>query len=296
MRTKFDPTDIRYIKLGSGGAYVNAALDQGIIPLAFPLADHQLCVAGDWTELGVQMIARARSKKAIQQDIRELRDFYELPAGSLWITMARGYLWWALAGDEIKAAKPDAAGPVRWRSTQDGWHSAALTGTPLSLQTLSSVLTRTSSYRRTICKVHAEDYLMRRIRGENHPLYEHAGTLQAEMTDLADQMIRELHWAELETLIDLIFTRNGWRRTSLLGGNMPDVDLILEQPLTGETAWVQVKTGSQQGELEDYMARFKANGSCDRFIYACASPCGALRLPDGLDRAHGAARARFRLR
>ena len=67
------------------------------------------------------------------------------------------------------------------------------------------------------------------------------------MTDLADKMIRELHWAEFETLIDLIFTRNGWRRTSLLGGKMPDVDLIVEQPLTCEVAWVQVKTGIPTG-------------------------------------------------
>ena len=45
-----------------------------------------------------------------------------------------------------------------------------------------------------------------------------------------------------------------------------------------------VKTTSRQAELEDYIARFKADGICDRFFYACASPLGTLSLPDGQHR------------
>jgi hypothetical protein len=39
----------------------------------------------------------------------------------------------------------------------------------------------------------------------------------------------------------LIFTRGGWQRTGALGGGQADVDLVLKQPITAETAWVQVK-------------------------------------------------------
>ena len=64
---------------------------------------------------------------------------------------------------------------------------------------------------------------------------------------------------------------------------MPDVDLILEQPVTGETAWVQVKTASTQAELTDYISRFRSDGSCTRFYFACASAKGTLSLPSGSD-------------
>lgn len=37
----------------------------------------------------------------MRKDIRELRDFYEMPAGSLWITFAHGHLYWCQADQEV---------------------------------------------------------------------------------------------------------------------------------------------------------------------------------------------------
>jgi hypothetical protein len=70
-------------------------------------------------------------------------------------------------------------------------------------------------------------------------------------------------------LVDLILTRAGWRRQSALGEGEVDVDLLLDHPTTGELAWVQIKTGTSQAELEDYLRRFEADGSCQRFFYIC---------------------------
>ena len=52
-----------------------------------------------------------------------------------------------------------------------------------------------------------------------------------------------LHQDDFETLVDLIFARGGWHRVSALGGNEADIDLAVEQSLTGERAFVQVKSG-----------------------------------------------------
>lgn len=46
-------------------------------------------------------------------------------------------------------------------------------------------------------------------------------------------MIKALHFADFEVLVDLIFTRNGWRRMGVPGANYPDVDLVLDHPVTG---------------------------------------------------------------
>jgi hypothetical protein len=66
-----------------------------------------------------------------------------------------------------------------------------------------------------------------------------------------------------------------------LGGTVTDVDMIVEQPLTGETAFVQVKASSRQAELDDYIERFKSNGRFDRFMFVCAAPQDGMSLPGG---------------
>ena len=80
------------------------------------------------------------------------------------------------------------------------------------------------------------------------------------MTEVAAKLIAGLHWAEFETLVDLIFARSGWQRVSRVGGTLADVDLILEQPVTGETAFVQVKSKAGQSVLDDYIGRFRRSG------------------------------------
>lgn len=92
-------------------------------------------------------------------------------------------------------------------------------------------------------------------------------------------MIRQLDWRDFETLVDLIFARGGWQRSSVLGKDQVDVDLILAQPTIGETAWVQIKSKTSQAELNDYLGRFRRDGSCDRFFFVCHSASGALSLP-----------------
>jgi hypothetical protein len=58
------------------------------------------------------------------------------------------------------------------------------------------------------------------------------------------------------------------------------VDLILSQPLLGETAWVQIKSTASQADLNDYLDRFQRDGSCDRFFFVCHSSVGPLTPPE----------------
>jgi hypothetical protein len=98
--------------------------------------------------------------------------------------------------------------------------------------------------------------LLRRIRDEPDPLHAQATALKVEMCEIGLRMIRQLDWRDFETLVDLIFARGGWQRSSVLGKGQADVDLILTQPTIGETAWVQIKSGTSQAELDDYVGRF----------------------------------------
>ncbi len=100
------------------------------------------------------------------------------------------------------------------------------------------------------------------------------------MTTVATEMITGLHWADFETLVDLIFARAGWQRISRVGGSQADTDLVLEQPTTSETAFVQVKSKASQAVLDDYIGRFRRRGTYDRMFFVCHSPARTLSVND----------------
>ena len=276
----FEPGAVRYIKLGENGKWATNALERGIIPFGYRSVDHGVCVAGNWDEAGRQLVGMGRTASGVSQGLRELKDFYGLLENTLWVTMADGHFWWAFAEGAVvgvQQGNPDE--PARYRQTRGGWSKTSLTGEPLTVRSLSSALTSTASYQMTICAIKHADYLLRRIRDEPDPVHVQASALRSEMREIGLRMIRQLDWRDFETLVDLIFSRGGWQRSSVLGKNQADVDLILSQPTIGETAWVQIKSGTSQAELDDYVGRFQRDGSCDRFFFVCHSVAGALSLP-----------------
>jgi hypothetical protein len=60
--------------------------------------------------------------------------------------------------------------------------------------------------------------------------------INTDTTDIALRMVRQLNCRDFETLVDLIFLRGGWQRISALGGDQAHVDLVLSEPISGETA------------------------------------------------------------
>src|SRR3546814_5879921 len=98
--------------------------------------------------------------------------------------------------------------------------------TPLRLDGLSSRLTQVTGYRKTICKVKSPEYVVRRINGDEAPVMVRARAARTALVTVAREMIAGLHWADFETLVDLIFARSGWQRVSRVGGNLSDVDQI----------------------------------------------------------------------
>src|SRR5947209_4302048 len=120
---------------------------------------------------------------------------------------------------------------------------------------LSTKLTKVASYRRTLCAVEAEEYLLRRINGVVEPLVQKSNQARDALLDVLTQAIESLHWADFETMVDVIFARSGWHRASAIGGTQKLVDMTLEQPTTGERGAVQVKSSAGQRTLEEFISR-----------------------------------------
>jgi len=140
---------------------------------------------------------------------------------------------------------------------------------------LTTRLTQVANYRGTICAVRAADYLVRKINAREEPVVAVATSARAAMLTSAREMIAELHWADFEIMVDLIFARGGWQRTSVLGSTMADIALLIEQPTIGEVASVQVKSRASQAILDEHMSYFASSG-LTRTFFVCHSPDGSL--------------------
>jgi hypothetical protein len=273
------PAAVRYIKLGHGGRWARQSLEAGYVSFGYHSIPHDICERKEWKRLE-DLLSDRRSKGAITAGVTEVKTFYEMGEDCLWITIADGRLWWAFANtDVVWVGDGEDGGPSRFRRTIGPWRSSDVQGRPLHVADLSSKLTQVANFRATICGVAEHAYLLRRINGLEEPVVASARKARHQVTGVAVDLIRGLHWADFETLADLIFARSGWQRSTRIGGTLADIDLLMEQPLTGERAFVQVKSKASQDVLNDYIERFRASGY-DRFFFVCHSARGTLELPD----------------
>lgn len=169
-RTRVEASAVRYIKLGPSGAWVERCLQDNVIELDHHEVPHALAAAGDWEAVRQVLKGLGRQAGKVTDFTRELRDFYTLPDTTLWITVARGRLWWALAEAQVEPVAEAGRG-ARLRRTKGPWRSTDVNDQPLLLDRLSTRLTKVAAYRQTLCSVEAADYLMRRINAEAEPVW-----------------------------------------------------------------------------------------------------------------------------
>ncbi len=271
---KIAPSTVRYIKLGECGRWFEDCIAQGLLRFAEPIP-HDLAAKGDWDAVRALYIAQGSAKPG--NALSELRTFCEQGPECLWITIGRGRLWWAFAERDVQ----DAGNGERIRRTLGGWSSQDVHGAPLMLTGLSSRLTKTAGYPRTICGLEpdVEAYLLRRLNCDEDPLQGRAEAAKAELLEIAETLVSDLHWRDFEVLVDLIFADSGWRRVGAVGGGaQADSDLILQQTATGERALVQVKSSADAAVFEDYLRRFRAQRDIDRLFFVCHSFRGSKPL------------------
>jgi hypothetical protein len=156
------------------------------------------------------------------------------------------------------------------RRSIGGWRNFDINGLLLRIDSLGTKLTKVASYRRTVCAVEAEEYLLRRINGVIESLIEKSNEARNALLDIISEAIAALHWVDFETLADVIFARSGWHRTSAIGGTQKLFDMALEQATTGERAAVQVKSSATQKALDQFISQADETGTFNRLF---------LRLP-----------------
>ncbi|XBQ17392.1 MAG: hypothetical protein ABL308_05800 [Oceanicaulis sp.] len=261
-------TVVRYIKLGPGGAWAERAIAEGKLVLDFREVPHEVAASGDEAALlDACLRFRGGHERNAKTDAGEISAFYQASSSDLWITFHAGRLWWAFCERGVHPSAPEDGLGARYRRVIYGWRSTDADGAPLHLASLDGRITQLAAYRRTICAVKAADRVLRAINAEPHPDGVAAASARDTLLASVSNLIQQLSPQDFEVLIDLIIARLGWRRVGALGGPQKTVDIELEQPLTGERAFVQVKSRSSQAELDSYVAEFERRDE-DRMIYA----------------------------
>jgi hypothetical protein len=276
---RLNPPEIRYIKLGRGGCWVDASLDRGELHFGFRDVPHEIALKGDREEIRRFYLAQGRTAGVATGFAREVLDFYFLPSSTLWITFARDRLWWCFSDPEVVPLEKSGYNGARMRRTIDGWHGCDCLGRELHVNTLSTRLTKTAAFRATICKVDSRDYLLRRLNGDEDPAVNTIRRAQQTLLRSIEELVAGLHWRDFEVLADLVFARLGWQRVSVLGETMADVDIVLEQPITREKGVVQVKSRAGQAELDAFTGAARAMG-CARAWFVVHTPTTALPSPN----------------
>ena len=173
----------------------------------------------------------------ITTDLNALKNIAESATEDVWITFYQAKLWWTRLNGPLEQ---DDVSKFRW--TAAPWNDRAANGRLLVVNELPGKITQLQGFRGTACRVQYADLLQRTLNGTRSPLATAISDQLATLAQHLTEAIKEFHWKDFETLVDLVFRDAGWIRVSVLGQHAKAYDLELRESITGYRYVVQVKS------------------------------------------------------
>lgn len=267
--------EIRYLKLGRRGVWEKACIEQEqTLRLGYESPHHQDSLNGNWEAVEDHWLqVRNGDRGAARRDVGQIKDFYELLESDIWITFYRGRMYWCHAHKEVHELNDGS----RIRYVIGEWSSKDKKENPLLIENIDGRVTKVQGFRGTICTVESPEYVRRKIEGELQPEVETAKQALHELESKIEDLIKGLWWKDFELLIDLIFSRAGWQRVSLLGKTQKDIDLDMFSPITQKRAFVQIKSKANHRQLKTYQDVFNQYGQYDEMYFVFHTPSKNLK-------------------
>jgi hypothetical protein len=186
-----------------------------------------------------------------------------LPETAIWITFYNRRMYCCRAARDVIQLEDG----TRIRHAISNWCCYDVHGTPLTIENIDGRVTKVRGYRGTICEIDLHSYLIRKLNGEPQPEVEAARMSLASLRTNIEALIRGLWWNDFELLIELIFSKSGWQRMSVLGKTEKDIDIDMLSPVTQEPAFVQVKSSTSAAEISGYYEKFKEYSQYDKMYF-----------------------------
>ncbi|TNC72041.1 restriction endonuclease [Rubellimicrobium roseum] len=284
---RLEATAAHYIKLGEGGKWEEEALHDGVLRFSYRTVPHDACVAGNWDVVRAALMAEPGADPgAVQRHLIQVQTFYTAPETDIFITFHHRRMYWCRPEGAVELL----ADGTKRRGTVDGWRGDSVGGQPLIPERLSGQLQAVQMFRGTICTVAAKEYLLKKLGDEVLAQVQVAERAEEALLRAQIDLITLLTWQDFETLVELVFSGSGWRRTSTTGGAQKTVDLELVLPSTGDRAFVQVKSRATAKTFQDYVDRLAGMPDISRMFFVWhtggigAEPIPATVTPIGPER------------
>lgn len=116
--------------------------------------------------------------------------------------------------------------------------------------------------------------MIRRINHQKLPEVQQAEESFSNLLRDIEPLIRNLPWKDFELLIDLIFTYAGWQRVGTLGKTEKAIDLEVMSPVTGNRAFIQIKSQStlRVREFKEYIVKYKEMDQFNEMYFVVHTP------------------------
>ena len=263
MSSKIEATNIRFIKLGVNGCWEEKSITkENVIRLGYEFKPetnmHEECLNDRWDKCREYCLENwTKDSGAATRHVNQIRDFYTLDENTLWITFYGRKLYWAFCDSTVHLDEDQ----TRWRKVKSNggtWSCLDRNGKELTIDNLDGRVTKVQAYRGTICGVEMEDYLIRRINGEVIEEITEAENSYDTLINSVEKLIKGLWWSDFELLTDLVFSKLGWQRYSVLGKTEKGIDLDLYSPSTQKRVFVQIKSYTDRKQLDEYVSKFQS--------------------------------------
>jgi hypothetical protein len=276
-------SSVLYVKNGEHGKWWPVAKANAQIHAGWSNIPHDLLLNPNYVAIKQHEIddyARAgKSKSPAVADANALWRLLDAPSQHVWVTFEEGRMWWCTVHDGavINPAGRDERQGNFWLVCDRKWSDESLVHKrKLASSMLPGTVSAAAGFRATVAKPKAWETILRIIRDEQDDDAIKAAVARASYVAAIDKMVKRLHWKDFELLIDLVFARTGWTRISVLGATQKDIDMEVRNLTADEIAFVQVKSSSDQAELNYYVDQFEAQS--DRY----ARMIFAVHTADGL--------------
>ena len=244
--------DVLYIRLGTGGDHAQEAIESGKLLFFSPEGLDEISLRGEWDAVFQYWLARAPNMGTATKHMNQAKYFFKADSEAFFVTFKAGQLYWCKPGD-----RPYRENGKLKRATINGWSNSSYGGTLLTSQKLSGNLLAVQGYQGAICRIREAEYFVRKVSDQEIPELAEYRRVELEYLSGTEKLVRKLVWQDFETLVDLVFSASGWRRTSQVGGTQKTVDIEMILPTTSETAFVQVKSRTSQNEFNHYRITFE---------------------------------------
>lgn len=247
-----------FIKLGQEGKWEEDSIKNSYIRIGWSIVDINDINTENWGKVRKVIethFLKNGKKRGISQDFNSLKNIYESNSKTIFITFIGLNMYWCQSSD-LNKPKVYEDEVSKFIKLDKKWQSCDINGNELKINNISTKLTQVRRFPGACCEIHEISYLNRLLNGLTSNEYQAIQSSREKLINEVENGIKLLHEKDFELLIDLIFRQSGWHRISVLGKTEKDIDIELQDPVSGLLFVVQVKSKADVKQFEIFANKF----------------------------------------